>query len=366
MKKLKSIVIWAMLSIMLQCVVLLYFDKVVFKETKASDIKISSVESKKQEGKINYSIPEGIDEFKISDDGKYLAYIQDEKFMVVDLDSLKTENSKESIDPETATREIITGDEANYGAEIMYYKWIQDEDFLIIVEKVYKNSYSSVLKLLTYNVRNDEIHEMSELCTYKEGMVVDNIVCSLGSGTNYVGISRDGYNSNIYRVDINEDMSKITYNLPALGNFSAVEDYDILVFEDSLNKAFYYYTNGSTKSIPVENSNNLTLIGVDNEKNVYLGEMSGEKINKIIYGQYDSDSSTWNSIELEKEKDISDIILNSDGEILINDNLTGVIKNINSDKELTYDGKLISITNEYVCTEDKGKLVLKSLEELND
>lgn len=365
MKKLKSIVIWAMLSIMLQCVVLLYFDKVKFKETKASDIKISSVENKKQEGKINYSIPDGIDGVKISDDGKYLAYIQNGKFMVVDLNSLKTENSKQSINPDTATREIITGDSDNYGAEIMYYKWIQDEDFLIIVEKVYKNSYSSVLKLITYNVRNDEIHDMSELCTYKEGMVVDDIVCSLGSGTNYVGISRDGYNSNIYRIDINEDMSKITYNLPSLGNFAAVEDYDILVFEDSLNKLFYYYTNGNTKSIPIENSNNLTLIGVDNDKKVYLGEMSGEKINKIVYGEYDTDTSTWNSIELDKEKDISDIILDSEGDILINDNLTGTIKNMSNNKELSYEGKLISITNEYVCTENNGKLVLKSLADLN-
>ena len=375
MKKLKIVAIWAMLSILMQVAGLLYFDKILFRKTEKSSIKISDVETKEKVGKVNYSIPEGVDnkDVKISDDGSYLAYIQDKKLMVVNLDLLKIDDeSKEenTTTPEQATREIVTnvdknGDGIN-DAEIMFYKWIEDEDFLIIVERYRKSEYSSVVKLVTYNVRTNELHDdIKELCTYKEGMVVDNIACSLGTGTNYVGISRDGYNSNIYRVDINGDVSKITYNLPSLGNFAVVEDYDILAFEDSLNKRFYYYTNDNTESISIENANNLVLLGVDDDKNVYLGELSGEKVKKIIYGAYDSKTDTLQNIYLDKEKDLEDIAIESDGSILTNDNLSGVISNLNTKDTISYEGKFIHMTNNYICSEEDGKLILKSITDVD-
>lgn len=378
MKKLRIVAVWAMLSILMQIAGLLYFDKIVFRKTEKSSIKISDVQTKEKVGKVNYSIPDGIDneDVKISDDGSYLAYLQDKKLKVVNLDSLKINDDskdKESANtttPEQATKEIVTnkdsdGDGVN-DAEVLYYKWIEGEDFLIIVERLYKSSYSSVVKLITYNVRTDELHnDIQDICTYKEGMVVDNVVCSLGTGTNYVGISRDGYNSNIYRADINGDVSKITYNLPSLGNFAVVEDYDILAFEDSLNKRFYYYTNGDTESIPVQNANNIVLLGVDDDKNVYLGELSGEKVKKIIFGSYDSDSSTWQNIDLEKEKDLADIAIDSEGDILTNDNLSGVITNLNTKDTITYQGKFIEMTHNYICSEDDGKLILKSITDVD-
>ena len=375
MKKLKIVAIWAMLSILMQVAGLLYFDKILFRKTEKSSIKISDVETKEKVGKVNYSIPEGVDnkDVKISDDGSYLAYIQDKKLMGVNLDLLKIDDeSKEenTTTPEQATREIVTnvdknGDGIN-DAEIMFYKWIEDEDFLIIVERYRKSEYSSVVKLVTYNVRTNELHDdIKELCTYKEGMVVDNIACSLGTGTNYVGISRDGYNSNIYRVDINGDVSKITYNLPSLGNFAVVEDYDILAFEDSLNKRFYYYTNDNTESISIENANNLVLLGVDDDKNVYLGELSGEKVKKIIYGAYDSKTDTWQNIDLDKEKDLEDIAIESDGSILTNDNLSGVISNLNTKDTISYEGKFIHMTNNYICSEEDGKLILNSITDVD-
>ena len=49
-------------------------------------------------------------------------------------------------------------------------------------------------------------------------------------------------------------------------------------------------------------------------------------------------------------------------EILINDNLVGVVKNLTTGAEVPYDGKLVAIKEDFIATTDnKGKLSYKEL-----
>lgn len=351
MKKFKKIIIWSMLSIMLQVSVLLYLDKVFFKFS--SDFVVVSNEAKEDKivnTEIDYSIPENATDVKFSDDARYIAYTSYEGGVKV----VNTSNLSES--------DLKTED----NGEILYYEWILDEDILIIAEKVYVNSWNTNIKISTINIKNDNFQsEMGEsLCTYKEGMTVDMIASSNGTGTYYVGIG--GYSSSIYRISINYSVSTVGYYLSSIGNMKAVEDYDILVYEDDVNKTFYYYNNGTSNKMYFENSNNITLIGVDNKKNVYVGEIEDDKISKIIYGKYDTEPSTWSTINLEKPKDNKDIFITVDNEVLINDNLSGVITNLNTSKQIKYEGVLQEVTSQYIISYLDDKIIITSLEEVDN
>lgn len=342
MKKFTKIITWAMLSIMMQAAGLVYLDKVYFKE--ASSFEIVQTEPVKKNRDVDYSISSTAKDINVSDDARYISYLENDKLMVLDTKTL-------------ALKEVLT----DKNREVLYCDWIADENILMIAENDSTDKWNQQVKILTYNMRNDFESAIAELCPYEEGIKVDDIASSIKTNTHYVGVSRSGYNSKIYRIDINNDVKSIGNKLPALGGIEAVQRTDIIVYEDSLNKVFYSYTNTKTKKLVIPNAENLTLIGIDNEERVYMGELSGEKISKIVYGKYNADPATWQTISLDKPKEMKDIHLNNNNEILVNDNLTGKVTNLTLKTSVEYKGKLLQITDKMICSLDKDKIVIKSL-----
>ena len=342
MKKFTRIIIWAMLSIMMQAAGLLYLDKVYFKHSSNFErVETKPVEKNRD---VNYNISSTAKNINVSDDARYISYFENEKLMVLDTKTLEV-------------KEILT----NKGREVLYCDWILDENILMIAEKVTVSKSNKKVKILTVNVRNDFESPITELCTYEEGIKIDAIASSTKTNTHYVGVSRTGFNSKIYRIDVNANVKNIGGTLPSLGGIKAVQRHDIIVYEDSLNKLFYSYTNGKNKKLNIPDATNLALIGIDNDNRVYMGELSNEKISKITYGEYTTDPSTWQTIELEKPKDLKDIHLNSKNEILVNDNLLGKVTNLTTKKEVKYEGKLIQMTDSIICSYNENKIVIKSL-----
>lgn len=344
MKKFTRIIIWAMLSIMMQAAGLIYLDKVLF--TDASTFEIVKHEPVEKNRTVDYSISNTAKDINVSDDARYISYLENEKLMVLDTKTL-------------AIKEVLT----DKGRIILYCDWVSDSNILMIAEKVTVDKYKQEVKILTVNVRNDFESPINELCSYEEGITVENIVSSIKTNTHYVGISRTGYNSKIYRIDINNDVKNIGGTLPSLGGLKAVQRYDIIVYEDSLNKVFYSYTAGKSKKLDIPNAENLVLIGIDDNKRVYMGEQSNEKITRIIYGDINTESSTWKTLNLEKPKDPRDIYLNSDSEILINDNLTGKVTNLTTNEIIQYEGKMLQLTDQLICSFNNNKIIIKSLKD---
>ena len=125
---------------------------------------------------------------------------------------------------------------------------------------------------------------------------------------NMCSVSRNGNSSTIYRIDIeNDDIEQLDNKVPALGSIKAFSSKDVLIYEDSLNKSFYRYTNGSRKKLAFDNANNLVILGASSDNMIYMGELSGDKVVKIIYGADETSPSTWKTETLEKPKDIKDI-----------------------------------------------------------
>ena len=341
MKLYKKIIAWAILSIILQIGGLFVLDNFVFKHS--SKFKSNKIDIEKQNTKdINVIIPNGAENVNISYNGKYLTYYEN--------DTLYIEESKTGTKTEVKTED---------NGEILYYKWLSDRDRLIIAEKVVKDG-ETVIQLITYSPKDSSVSYVTSICDYEDDMKVMKITESTFTSVYYVDIYRGGLKSMVYRIDINNDKSKVSLQASVLGNMQVIPHVDRLVYEDEINNKFY--VTSPNKQLTFNSNKNLTLLGIDRNDVIYIGELNSEKISSIIYGKVDEDTSSWKTVNLEAVVNRKDIYFNNESEILINDNLKGAVKNLTTGLEVEYEGKLVQIKEDFIATTDStGKLVYTTL-----
>ena len=313
MKLYKKIIAWAILSIILQIGGLFVLDNFVFKHS--SKFKSNKIDIEKQNTKdINVIIPNGAENVNISYNGKYLTYYEN--------DTLYIEESKTGTKTEVKTED---------NGEILYYKWLSDRDRLIIAEKVVKDG-ETVIQLITYSPKDSSVSYVTSICDYEDDMKVMKITESTFTSVYYVDIYRGGLKSMVYRIDINNDKSRVSLQASVLGNMQVIPHVDRLVYEDEINNKFY--VTSPNKQLTFNSNKNLTLLGIDRNDVIYIGELNGEKISSIIYGKVDEDTSSWKTVNLEAVVNRKDIYFNNESEILINDNLKGAVKNLTTGLEV--------------------------------
>jgi len=164
-------------------------------------------------------------------------------------------------------------------------------------------------------------------------------------------------------------MKELDDSISALGSIKVFREKDVLFYEDSSKKVFYRYTNGKSTKLNFQKPNNLVILKAASNK-IYMGEYSDNsesknKITKVIYGEDQTDSSTWKTEILEKPMDIKDIYINENNEIFINDSAEGKVKNITTKQNITYEGRFISVNDRVVCSSDNGKVYLKSVKDVD-
>ena len=341
MKLYKKIIAWAILSIILQIGGLFVLDNFVFKHS--SKFKSNKIDIEKQNTKdINVIIPNGAENVNISYNGKYLTYYEN--------DTLYIEESKTGTKTEVKTED---------NGEILYYKWLSDRDRIIIAEKVVKDG-ETVIQLITYSPKDSSVSYVTSICDYEDDMKVMKITESTFTSVYYVDIYKGGLKSVVYRIDINNDKSTVSLQASVLGNMQVIPHVDRLVYEDEINNKFY--VTSPNKQLTFNSNKNLTLLGIDRNDVIYIGELNGEKISSIIYGKVDEDTSSWKTVNLEAVVNRKDIYFNNESEILINYNLKGAVKNLTTGLEVEYEGKLVQIKEDFIETTDStGKLVYTTL-----
>lgn len=347
MKMYRRLIVWGMLSILIQITGILFLEEVVFKES--SEFKISETDTKKNKDEATVSISSNATNIKVSLNGKYILYQEDGKYIV--------KNLKNSED-----REVIT---ENNG-EILYIDWIQDTNNLMIAEKIKSSSGGQTINLIAYMANNGRENQIKEICSYQNGMEVDFIASSGTTGSNYVSVSRGGYTPSIYRININEQQTKVSTNAVAIGAMKAFQQKEVIVYEDRVNKNFYSTKKDTSTKLNFVKPGNLTLLGVDNSNNIYMGELEGNKVSKIIYGKDDTATSTWVTIELDKAVKVNDINISKKSEIYINDNLEGKIKNLSTGNTISYRGEYIQVTNKSLFTISNGTIYIKDLSNIDE
>lgn len=343
MKVFKKIIAWAILSIILQVGGLYVLDNFVFKHSSDFESKKIEIEKDKTKG-INAAIPSDAEKVNISYDGKYLTYNKDGKLYIQD--------TKTGTDTEVTTEN---------GGEILYHKWLSDRDRLIMAKKVEKDGEVQI-QLVAYTPKNSSETVVSEICTYQKDMEVRKVSESTITGVYYIDIYKGGLKNTVYRIDINDTLTKVSLKTNVLGNMQVIPHEDRLIYEDKVNGKFF--VTSPNKQLTFNSNKKLTLLGIDRKDVVYMGELNGDKITSILYGKISEDTSTWKKITLDTVVSGDDLYFSNESEILINDNLKGSVKNLTTGNEIEYEGKLIQIKEDFIATVDNnGKLVYKNLKE---
>ena len=344
MKVFKKIIAWAMLSIVLQVSGLYVLNNFVFKHTSEFESKPMEVVKKDTTKDIKATITNTAKDVNISYNGKYLVYKENENLFIQD--------SKDGTSTQVKTEK---------GGTILYCDWLQDREILVIAEKIEKDGKSKI-QIVTYDAKNSSEKIVKEICTYQENMIVKKITASVFTNVFYVDIDKGGLKNIVYRIDINFDMKEVTLKSYILGNLQVVPHVDRLIYEDKANSRFF--VTNPNKELAFNSNKKLTLLGIDRNDVIYMGELNGDKITSITYGKVEEDTSTWKKVTLDSVVNANDLYFSNKSEILINDNLKGSVKNLTTGTELVYEGKLIQIKEDFIAIKDsQGKLTYKNLKE---
>lgn len=334
MKKIVKIVICALLSIIIQCAALLYLDRVLLKES--TEFTIENVDVAVKSVDADVAIPANAQKVQISYNGRYITYFEDNKLMLINTKTAQVTQILEK-------------------TEILDIEWVPNNNIISVVEK-----QDDRVNLITYNPNNGRSQAVGDICTYEKNMEVSSV---LSSSTHYICINKKN-DSSIYRVDINDEKTKLDEDISKLGSCKVFWSKDIFFYEDLENKKFYRYTKGASTKLNFKNPEKLVILKAAGNM-LYMGEYSENKISKIIYGEDQTDPSTWKTETLEKPEDINDIYINENNEIFINDNTQRKVKNFTTKDNITYDGRFISINDRVICSSDNGKVYLKSVKDVD-
>ena len=402
MKSVKRIIAWICLSLGVQIAVLYYVDTYLFStENVSSKIVSTKVEDNKKNRKsdINIEVPENAERKALSCDGQYLAYIENDRLKIVDTYSGDEENI-----------------ELQQGLHMSFYKWASDRNILLIAARK-KSDEKSKFIFYSYDAEKGEKEKLQnkngeETCfTAPRGTEVKDIELSPFTNMIYIKSGLAGGKSELHKINIMQKLNKVETKIDMIGDIKIIPNDDSIAYE-SVNQNKVYIT-GCLNPIKVDGVDKTSLIDVDDNDVIYLGEIEENseqgtfKIKNIYRGvmdkklfatkrkdvDRDNEKSTetkhkgknksnsplkkrekeslkeskpkmrenisykWDRIALEKSVDKKDIFISREGKIYINDNLKGVVIELGSNTEIKYKGTFLQMYDGGIASISDGKLV---------
>lgn len=336
MKIVKRIGVWIIISIVIQCLGLFYVNNYVLSEqTSYKSKKVVVDDSKKSE--INVNVPDDSTDINISFDGKYLAYYEGDALKVVNT------NTGEA-------RDVEFGD----GVKVSFYKWLPDRNRMLIAEKTTQKNGSG-FTLSYYDVDKDAKVDIKKLSWADSKSEVEDIQLSTLTNVIYVKVAHSGMRSSIYKINIMNEMENVDTKSYLVGTIRSIQHSDKLAYEDLT----YHRIDitGVSKSITIKGVDNPSLIAMDGDDNIYVGQVMNDKVVKIYSGSWKDDPSTWKVTELDNPMNKDDIYIGQDDKVYLNDSLKGVIKDVAAGKETAYQGRMINIYSDGIASVYDGKLI---------
>ncbi|EJO5349011.1 hypothetical protein NRP93_003163 [Clostridium botulinum] len=339
MKVVKKIILWAMISLILQFAGLFYIDRYFLSSsgTRIKAKKVTKIETEDKDCDIN--VPENIEELHVSFNGKYISYFKDNKLNIIN-----TKNGeKKNIDFDSKKDELE-------------YIWLSDRNRIIYTE----NKDGEVL-LKSYDVDKDQNDKICEFNFKSSKAKIEDIKAAPLMNLIYVKVNVGGNNNRIYSVNIMKEKNRKDIITDAVGDMNIIPHEDILIYEDKISKSIYSTHNDS--AINIEGVKSPKLLSIDDSDNVYIGEIKEDKIIKVYYGNIKNNTSTWKSIDIPNGAQLKDIYISPLGSVYVNDNLRGIIKDMNTGKETKYSGIMMNMYIDGVASVSDGKLVKTKFKE---
>ena len=337
MKWIKIISIWIIVSLSLQCLGLFYLDH-YFLATDSKLVTKKVVENKSTQSKnIDINIPTTATNILISYDAKYLSYYENKGLKIVNCKDGKIKN----IDAE---------DEST----ISFSKWLPDRNRMLLVEKK-SNDESSNLITYSYDISKNKKVKIKELAWGATKSKVEDIQLSPLTGVTYLKVLNGGVVNSIYRIDRMADMTKVKTIPNSISNMAAVRHEDKLVYEGLVyNEIYATSLNGP---IVIKGIDKLTLIGTDNDDNLYVGELENNLVSKVYYGKISENTNNWKVFNLQNTSDKNNLSVSSNGKIYQNDTAKSVITEIDSGIQTSYKGKLLQLYTKGIASLANNKIL---------
>lgn len=329
----KILVFLISISLVIQLSLLSFLDNFVFENSYEFSSKKIESNIDDSECCINPIIPTNAKDIDLSFEGRYVAYSKNNVLFVEDT---KTKD----------VNEIPT----NKDESVIYYTWLENRDVLIILKNVDRK-----IQLVSYNAKNDTQQVVEDICNYKEGLEFKEITMSVLTGVYYINIKDDDENK-IYRVDRNDDLESVDTGVSHISTIKTMKHIDRLIYQADNNGQIFITS--PNKKVNLNSMSQLSLLDVDDNDNVYIGEVLNNKITSIFYGKLDNDSSRWKNIELDTPIDKSNIYFNSKSEILVNDKDNNIVENLTTKQRCEYKGTFVKIIDKFIASYDEqGKLI---------
>ncbi|MFL0251096.1 hypothetical protein ACJDT4_11735 [Clostridium neuense] len=388
MKKLRNLIIWIIVSIIVQTGVLYYFDKYHFKSAAGVTYKVAKIPEHKDEI-ISVSIPKDAQNITPSYTGKYAYYYSGNSIYVVNMLTGKSNAIKLDV-----------------GIDNACVDWSSTSDSLVVLELDQDNLS---FKMYTYypdtndkeenrdsnNTKRTYYLNKSAILSMKQNNITTLIYIKAASSKN----SERRYFSTL---DTTNGLKPMELPIKNVGDYYIFKDESKLVYEDEFDKKVYISRQDEnrehteTKEIKIDGVDNYKLISVYG-KYAYIGKLVDGKISTIYYAsiasgnQEDDDdgndssgtsskrsrikssnisgksrenddvfTADWQQINLSSPVDPKAISISPNtGNMYVIDNLKGKVENIKTKKKTQFDGKYEGMSDDDVVSfdADKGKLI---------
>lgn len=344
MKRIIKIIIWMLISFMIQSSVLLYFSS-YYRSSKSMNYKWNSIPNKKKSN-IKVSIPDGAKNINISSTGKFASYYLENSIHVVEMNTNK-DNTMELDVPASDTS----------------ISWRASDDKLMVIEKKH-----SEIKVYTYDPKENKLTRDFDM---------NNEARSYMVGNNYkiTGIQQNDINTLIYlkvtknnsqnysflkALDISNDIKPMNLPIHNIGNYCVFKAENTVVFEDEVDKKIYMASNKAgtdewpTEPLRIPGVTGLKLLGVDDKGMVYVGKLINNKISTIYTcnistgtagNNYTKKTETfmgkWNRVLLKEQVESTKVYISDVGDIYTIDDTNEKVLNVKTGKETSFSGSYI-------------------------
>lgn len=322
MKKVKIIIAWMSVSVILQCAGLFFLDKFYFKDNTDVEMEQVSIEKVEEKPEVHVSIPEDAKDVKVSYDGRYVTYRDGYDMNMYD----------------TTTGESKTFDDIE-DRQILKLTWLADRDKLLTLER---DGYQ--IALYNYDPEKGTNDKMVDICQYSSQYKTFDIKVSTITGVTYVRVD-----NMVYRVDINQSQAvSVPIVVRNLGSLALMPTKDRLVYMANNGQIVHVTQPKERIAIPV--GGDPKILGVDSEGVAYIGEGNGVTVSKIIKKDLDDPNIKSSTIKLTEPVKSNEIFIGENGEIYVNYKSKHLVKELKSGQETKYEGRFISIYNKGVAT----------------
>lgn len=346
MKGFKRILLWSLIAIIIQQGIFLYIDKIYLSTSLSIKAEVVNEDNNDKNEVKEIPIRDGVEAVKLSSDGRYVAFLENNKLKVID--------SKDNSEKE------FTGD--NLG-EIVYYKWLSDENNIIAIHKV-KEKGASYFEPISFDAKKGEARELADFDVNKVRIkvqstsdTIDDIAFSTATSTLYIKVKKKSGLSDLYYSNIMNQLKKVKSNkligkvvVPNTNANAIIEEEKGISILNSKNK------------FTISNVKNPKLLGTDVNDTLYVGDEENGKIKKIYYAVFTDDNKMWKEIKLNNPVNKEDIVVDYFGKIYVNNRLEGSVLELTTNKTIEYNGNFVQSYSKGIITKDQGKIVKTHVE----